>query len=492
MRPEITLVYPLFIAKDPVERRLMTPYFPLGLMYLAAVLRERGYAVELFDCTFRQDYTEFEDYMRRRRPPVVGITSLITIRRHALILAEIAHRYGATVMMGGPDPTGLPERYLGYRGSQGEFPVDVVVFDEGELTIQELADHLFGRPEAPRDLREIPGLRLRGPDGKVIATAPRPLITNLDALPFPARDLVEMEDYRRAWRKAHGYWPLSIINTRGCPYACTWCQKAVFGRTHRARSPANAAEEMRHLKEVYQPDFLRVVDDITGVDRQWVLRWRDEVLARDAVIPFECLTRVNLASEEMLAALKEMGCRRIYFGAESGSQKVLNAMKKGTKVQQIYEAAKRCKRLGIEVYFFMMVGYPGEEFEDLQQSVRLLRETLPDRFSTTIAYPLPGTPFYEQVRDRLVFDSEWNIDWDYTAQNRLLFRRERYNTRFYRWVIRWFQKEWEEARLRAGWRPPWFRRLRVRTGLWITRLVVHLLARWPSRPLIRFHPAEGR
>jgi len=492
MRPDITLVHPLFIAKDPVERRLMTPYFPLGLMYLAAVLRERGYCVELFDCTFRQDYTEFESYMRRKRPPVVGITSLITIRRHALILAEIAHHYGATVILGGPDPTGLPERYLGYRGSQGEFPVDIVVFDEGELTIQELADHLFGRPEAPRDLREIHGLRLRGANGQVIATAPRPLINDLDTLPFPARDLVEMEDYRRAWRKAHGYWPLSIINTRGCPYACTWCQKAVFGRTYRARSPANSAEEMRHLKEVYQPDFLRVVDDITGVNPKWVLQWRDEVLARDAVIPFECLTRVNLASEEMLSALKEIGCRRIYFGAESGSQKVLNAMKKGIKVQQIYEAAARCKRLGIETYFFMMVGYPGEELEDLEQSVRLLRETLPDRFSTTIAYPLPGTPFYEQVRDRLMFDSEWNIDWDYTAQNRLLFRREKYDTRFYRWVIRWFQKEWEDARLRAGWRPSFLRRLRIQIGLWIARRMVRLLARWPSRPLVRFHPAEGR
>lgn len=112
MRPDITLVHPLFIAKDPVEQRLMTPYFPLGLMYLAAVLRDRGYNVELFDCTFRHDYAEFEDYMRRQRPPVVGITSLITIRRHALILAEIAHCHGAKVVLGGPDPTGLPDRYL--------------------------------------------------------------------------------------------------------------------------------------------------------------------------------------------------------------------------------------------------------------------------------------------------------------------------------------------------------------------------------------------
>ena len=492
MRPDITLVHPLFIAKDPVEQKLMTPYFPLGLMYLAAVLRKRGYNVELFDCTFRRDYAEFEDYMRRRRPPVVGITSLITIRRHALILAEIAHRHGATVILGGPDPTGLPDRYLKHRDSRGEFPVDIVAFDEGEQTMLELADFLLGNSPRAGRLEEIAGLRLRGPDGRIIPTAPRPPIADLDGLPFPARDLVDMEAYRRAWIKAHGYWSLSIINSRGCPYACAWCQKAVFGRTHRLRSPASSAEEMRQIKQTYNPDFLRVVDDITGVNRRWVLEWRDEVLARDAAIPFECLTRVNLATEEMLLALKEMGCRRIYFGAESGSQKVLDAMKKGIKVLQTYEAAALCKRLGIETYFFMMVGYPGEEFEDLELSVKLLRETLPDIFSTTIAYPLPGTPFYEQVRDRLMFDSEWNIDWDYTAQNRLLFRRDKYDTRFYRWVIRWFRKEWEDARIKAGWRVPLWRRVRVWVGLRLTRLVVRLLARWPARPVIRFHPAEGR
>lgn len=356
----------------------------------------------------------------------------------------------------------------------------------------ELADFLLGNSPPADRLEEVPGLRLRGPDGRVVATAPRPFITDLDRLPFPARELVDLDAYRRTWRKAHGYWSVSIINTRGCPYACAWCQKAVFGRTHRSRSPANSAEEMRQIKQTYNPDFLRVVDDITGVNRRWVLEWRDEVLARDAVIPFECLTRVNLATEEMMRALKEMGCRRVYFGAESGSQKVLDAMKKGIRVRQIYEAAALCKGLGIETYFFMMVGYPGEDLEDLELSVKLLRETLPDIFSTTIAYPLPGTPFYEQVRERLMFDSEWNIDWDYTAQNRLLFRREKYDTRFYRWVIRWFQKEWEDARLRAGWRPPFWRRLRVWVGLHLTRLMLRLLACWPARPTIRFHPAEGR
>ena len=493
MTPDITLVHALFINKDPVEKKIMTPYFPLGLMYLGATLRERGYQIEMFDCAFREDYAEFEEYMQRVRPPVVGITALITVRKHALVLADIAHRYGATVIMGGPDPTGIPERYLYFKNEAGEYPVDAVVFDEGELTMLELVDHLFQRGDYTRDIHDIAGMRLRGAgEGEVIATAPRPLIADLDSLPFPARDLVDFEPYKENWRKVHGYWSLSLINTRGCPYACAWCQKAVFGRTYRSRSAANSAEELRLIKDTYNPDQMRIVDDITGVNKSWVPKWRDEIVARDAVIPFECLTRVNLATEEMLSALQEAGCRKIFFGAESGSQKVLDAMNKGAKVTQIYRAAELCHKLGIHTYFFMMVGYLSEEMEDLRLSAKMLRDTLPDEFSTTIAYPLPGTTFYEQVRDRLMFESDWMLDWDYTAENKLLFNRGKYNTSFYRWVGKWLHKEWEDARLQAGHPYGLAEQLDIKGGLYLSRTMVNLLGRLPNYGTVQFQPAEGR
>lgn len=492
MQPEITLVHPLFIHKDPVEQRIMTPYFPLGLMYLAAVLRNNHFRVAMYDCAFRSDYAEFDDHMRWERPPIVGITSLITIRRHALILAEIAKKYGATVILGGPDPSGIPERYLYHQAADGSHPVDIVAFDEAEETIVELANYLLKRKNSGADLAGIAGLRLRDGNGGVLATAHRPLIRDLDQIPFPARDLVDFKPYRQAWLKAHGFWSLSLINTRGCPYACSWCQKAVFGRTYRSRSPENSAAEMRLLKEAYQPDQIRVVDDITGIDRTWVARWRMAVEERDAAIPFECLTRVNLAREDMVQDLKAIGCRKIYFGAESGSQKVLNAMNKGARVAQLYDAAERCKRLGIAMYFFMMVGYPGEEWADLQLSVQMLRRTLPEEFSTTIAYPLPGTPFYEQMRDRLVFESDWNLDWDYTAENKLLFHREKYNTFFYRLVMRWFHKEWADSWLENGRKTPLWTKARIKAGLWFYRSAVRLLVHMPMAAQVRFQPAEGR
>ncbi len=310
-------------------------------------------------------------------------------------------------------------------------------------------------------------------------TAPRPLRRDLDQIPFPARDLLDLEAYRRAWTSRHGYWSLSVITTRGCPYSCAWCQKGVFGKSFRARSPESVALEIRQIKERYQPDQLRIVDDVTGINRRWVKAWRDALIEQDAVIPFECLSRVDLIDRELLGWLQEAGCVRISFGAESGSQRVLDAMSKGTKMDEIYRAAQLCHELGIEVYFYIMVGYPGEAWSDIQLTAKLLRETLPDEFSSTIAYPLPGTPFYDQVRERLIASA----DWRHTAENRLLYRGQ-YSTHFYRWVQRWLRKEWQLARVRAGKKPE-------RPG---TRLGLHI-ARWLARlavAVLRYGPTDAR
>ncbi|MGC9332653.1 MAG: B12-binding domain-containing radical SAM protein, partial [Anaerolineae bacterium] len=198
-------------------------------------------------------------------------------------------------------------------------------------------------------------------------------------------------------------------------------------------------------------------------------------------MPYECLSRVDLMDTEIARWLKETGCQRIAFGAESGSQRVLDAMTKGTTVEQIYKTAQICRELGIETYFYMMVGYPGETWSDLQRSVKMLRETRPDEFSTTIAYPLPGTAFYEQVKDQLPEKDEWVPDWDYTAENKLLFQRDGYSTVFYRRVIRWFHHEWQDARMRAGdIRPSLPTQIKNTLALWRDRMLVKLMSHWPG------------
>lgn len=487
---DILLVNPLFLKDDPVESKLMTPYFPLGILYVAAVAREAGYEVAVFDAMFAEGDAAFVAALDEHKPKVVGFGVLATVRRAALRLAGIAKAHGAKVMMGGADSTARPDVYLQHT-VDGEPVVDVVTVGESEKTIPELLPVLLeGVVRGPR-LGAIQGLAYRDEAGEVVTTPRRPLLNDVDALPLPARDLIDWTPYREAWREHHGVFSMSVIATRGCPFNCAWCQKIVFGRSFRPRAPELVAEELRHLKEHYRPDFVRIVDDAMGIDREWVRRWRDAVLEKDASIPYECLSRVDLMDAEMARWLKETGCQRIAFGAESGSQKVLDAMTKNTTVEQIYETARLCRDVGIETYFYMMVGYPGETWADLRRSVKMLRETRPDQFSTTIAYPLPGTAFHEQVEDQLPADDGLVPDWDYTAENKLLFQRDGYSTAFYRRVIRWFHHEWEDARIRAGdVQPPLPARLKNTIALWRDRVLVNLMARWPGKTAVGFRPAE--
>jgi len=473
---DLLLVNPLFLEQDPMEQRLMTPYYPLGLLYLAGVARDAGYDVALFDCTFDKDDRRFIETLERDRPAVVGLSILTTVRRQALRLAELAQARGATVVVGGADPTGRPETYLEHE-ADGRRAVDIVVMGEGEQTFTELLPIITRNSWSAADLAGVAGLAFVGDDGAVQRTDPRSKIGDLDRLPAPARDLLDLEPHRRAWRERHGYFSLSLIATRGCPFDCSWCQRTVFGRSFRPRSPRAVAEEMRRLKDEQQPDRIRIVDDVMGVDRTWVREWRDEVVRLDAAIPFECLSRANLVTDELLGQLKEAGCFRVAFGAESGSQKVLDAMNKGITVDQVREAAKLCRRHGLECYFFIMVGYPGEEWKDILLTVGLLRDCRPDQFSATIAYPLPDTTFFEEVKEQLV-DSP---DWDFTAENRLLFERP-YSSMFYRWVLRMLSREWLLARIRHGDQQAGLvKRLRTRAEALLARTVVEVLRRLPRR-----------
>ena len=248
MTIDILLANPLFLSQNEAERELMTPYFPLGLLYLASYLRDRDFSVEIFDGTFAEDEKAFLEALERHRPRVVGLTALQPTREAALALAHVAQAFSATVLLGGPDPTRHPETYL------ADPAVDIVVHHEGEETLVELLGTLGQENEAKPDLYAILGLAFRDENGDVVITPPRPYIADLDDLSPPARDLIDVEAYRRAWRGHHGHFSLSIIATRGCPYGCKWCQKSVFGRSFRPRAPEAVAEEMRSIKKEYQPD----------------------------------------------------------------------------------------------------------------------------------------------------------------------------------------------------------------------------------------------
>jgi len=176
-------------------------------------------------------------------------------------------------------------------------------------------------------LEQVRGILFRK-DGRAVRTPGRPSISNLDSLPWPDRDVLDMDEYFTAWKSHHGESSVSLITARGCPFHCAWCSSEVFGHTHRQRSPKDVVDEMLMLKSRYNPDIMWISDDVLTINKKWTLEFVKEVKSRGAQHPYECLSRVDLVDREILQGLRETGCFRIWYGAESGSQKVLDSMRK--------------------------------------------------------------------------------------------------------------------------------------------------------------------
>lgn len=282
----LTLAHPLFLAHSPTEQAASSPYFPLGLLYLASYVREQGHDVAIFDGTFQPDEASFARHLAKHKPQVVGLSALITSRDTALRLAAMAAEAGAIVVVGGPDPTLDPTPYLADEN------VDIVVHHEGEQTIARLLELRDLRQLDIEHLMHEPGVAFRL-DGTVRINHPRPPIENLDELPLPARDLIDMDRYLHQWQEDNGYSSITVSTSRGCPYGCEWCRDAVHGDGFRQRSPESVAAEMKQLKDLYGVQSIRVIDDVDGIDRTWIEAWADAAEQLDAVIPFEALNRLE-------------------------------------------------------------------------------------------------------------------------------------------------------------------------------------------------------
>jgi radical SAM superfamily enzyme YgiQ (UPF0313 family) len=235
---------------------------------------------------------------------------------------------------------------------------------------------------------------------------------SLDHLPFPSRDLIDIDQYRSAWKSAHGYFSLNIVASRGCPYRCNWCAKPIYGDSFSVRSAASVAEEMRQLKHRFGADHLWFADDIFGLRPKWVRELALEVQSLDAAIPFKMQSRVDLMTPDTVSALRRAGCAEVWMGAESGSQKILDAMDKGTRVDQIAKARENLRREGIRACYFLQFGYPGETWKDIQSTIKLVRDTRPDDIGVSVSYPLPGTKFFDRVQAQLGEKTNWSDSED--------------------------------------------------------------------------------
>lgn len=280
---KLLLCHPLFLSKSPDEQASGSPYFPLGLLYLAAYVRENDHDVAVFDGTFQQDESAFASALQSEKPDVVGISTLLPTKTMALTLAQIAHDFGALVLMGGPEPTKDPASFLDY-----DF-VDIVGHHEGEQTTVALLNLVSQGRISPPELAGELGIAFRDEEGVPRVNPPRPPIKDLDTLPLPARDLIDMDRYLDTWRADNGYSSMTIATSRGCPYGCEWCQDTVHGAGFRQRSPESVAAEMKQLQKNYQIDRLRVVDDVDGLEKGWINEWAEAAQEMDAVIPFEAL-----------------------------------------------------------------------------------------------------------------------------------------------------------------------------------------------------------
>ncbi len=279
----------------------------------------------------------------------------------------------------------------------------MVIAGEGEITLIEVLDRLSG--SRPGALADVNGVWLR--NGRVFRTPPRDIVRDLDALARPAWDLVDVPRYEALWRERHGYFSMNVVTTRGCPYHCNWCAKPIYGQRYTARSPEQVVDEIAWLKRTYRPDHLWVADDIFGLKPGWIARFADLVQARDAVIPFKCLLRADQVTPAIAGALRAAGCRTVWLGAESGSQRILDAMEKGIRVDQVVAATRLLRDAGIEVGFFLQFGYPGETRDDIDQTLQMVRTCRPDDIGVSVSYPLPGTPFYNRVKSQLGAKQNW-------------------------------------------------------------------------------------
>jgi anaerobic magnesium-protoporphyrin IX monomethyl ester cyclase len=461
---EILIGQSYFLRFDAKLWNAMQPYPPLGSLYAASCAREQGYEVAFFDAMLAQSEEEWGESLDRHAPRFAVLYEdnfnylskmcLLRMREAAFHMIRLAKERGCTVLVCGSDATDRAEQYL----SAG---ADFVLLGEGEHTLGEVLAMLTGRSAAPPG--DIQGLAFPDTTGQIVRTPRRPDIRDLDSLPFPAWDLIDVERYRSIWNQRHGYYSMNMVTTRGCPYHCNWCAKPIWGQRYNSRSPENVVEELRTLKERYRPDHIWFADDIMGLKPRWLDRFADLVEQYDARIPFKSLHRVDLLLRgNTVDALRRAGARTVWVGAESGSQHILDAMDKGTKVEQIDEAARRLRAAGIEIGFFLQFGYPGETRADVEKTLAMVRRCRPDDIGMSVSYPLPGTPFHEAVKRDLGEKQNWVDSGDLDMLYRGPFPAE-----FYRQLHRVLHKEfrmrrgWEEV-VRAARRPSTLRRRHAR------------------------------
>jgi anaerobic magnesium-protoporphyrin IX monomethyl ester cyclase len=405
---DILLAHSYHLPYDPKQVRKMQPYAPLGTLYAATALREHGYSAAVFDPMLQDPVTGFLEMLRQEKPSVLAIYEddfnflskmcLTRMRDVAWQLAQTAREAGAIVIAHGSDATDHAKEYL-------QNGADFVLVGEAEQSLVELCASILAGGALPKEIAGVIHLNAEG--NLVQSSAKPPRNPDWKNLNRPARELIDLEPYRKAWMSAHGYFSTNVVASRGCPYRCNWCAKPISGNKFQLRPAELVAAEICELKEVHGAEHIWFGDDIFALDLRWVKQFADAIELWDCALPFKIQSRADLMSEETVASLKRAGCAEVWMGVESGSQRVLDAMDKGLRVGEIEVARERLGDAGIRACYFLQFGYPGEQWEDIQKTIELVRTTRPDDIGVSFSYPLPGTPFFERVQEQIGAKSNW-------------------------------------------------------------------------------------
>lgn len=424
---------------DPKQWKMGTPYPPLGTIYAASWLRENGYEVDLFDVCLKDGPEEIVQIIDVQNPEYLVLYDdgfnyltkmcLTNMREAAFKMIRFARDRGCKVIVSSSDSTDHFQKYL----DQG---ADVVLLGEGELSLKETIDAF----ENKTSLDEIQGICFYR-SGELIHTGKRPVLKDLDILPQPAWDLVDVNAYKQIWRSNGHDFALNIATTRGCPYKCNWCAKPIYGQRYNVRSPQRVVEEVQYLKTQFGVRKFWMCDDIFGLKPGWVQRFRDELQKAKIAIKYKIQSRADLLlKEDNIDALVESGLYEVWIGAESGSQEILDAMDKGTSIEQIKQSTQLLQSKGVRVAYFLQFGYLGETKKDIESTIDMLLDFMPDDIGVSVSYPLPGTKFYDKVKSQLSQKANWE-DSDDLA---LMFQNT-FNQDYYKVLHRYVHKVFRSA-----------------------------------------------
>ncbi len=414
----IVLTHAYYLFEDDKEQKIMKPYAPLGILYISGYLKKHNIINDVFDATF-YSYKEQLKFIEEKQPKAVAIyTNLMTKLNVVTLVKELSTNsvFGfPKIILGGPDVTYNLKSYL-------NLGADFLIIGEGEETTLELYTAIINNTS----FENVAGIAYLK-ENKVVKTAPRIKMKDLADLPLPNRAAIPVDKYLKTWKDFHGKSSMTVSTQRGCPYTCKWCSTAVYGQSYRRR-PANlVAQELIYLKETYNPDTVWFVDDVFTVSHKWIKDFHKEVIAQNAIIPFECITRAERLTDEVLQLLKEAGCYRIWIGAESGSQKIIDAMDRRVDVDVVKIAIQKTNKLGIETGTFIMVGYPGEDETDIRETVQYLKDANPTHFTITVAYPIKGTSLYNEIEDKITVKPDWNSSTDRDIDFKRTYSKKYYN-----------------------------------------------------------------